>query len=786
MKGKLNKILTSLIAAMLLTGIVFAFDVPVQSHPGNNMWMEDASGSSNIYYETTNATIGTTFTLTMFLNTNLAKVGSWQFQMYFDSSWLTVTSCIYSGTGNSKSQFFEKAGTTNIGVSPTIGAGSLLFAESYLAGTYAGSANSPSSLCYMTFQITAIPAKGQTLTTEFDLTTSPDTYIQDDVGTKTTGIGINATIGFKWTTPPSPGMGVKTPYTPFPTGKIFYNDTNHIGETFDVPLYILGLDPAWILANVSFNLNFDNTLIVPFAPKVTFDSAFTGYFDDTTAGTIYIFATNTSLAASGDVLVATAKFQILNQGIYPSTLTSYLDFDNTTIFDIDMEITGLQNPVNGGVTVQGYLAAPFPYLAVEPSTIDFGPAPALGQTFCVDIKVKRLSWYWHLVGLDFRLSYDPTYLAYVSATEGPYFPLYPQFVPPPQNTVFVAFDMGNNVAILDLILPDPNAPDPSSLYPNPLPGGYTPPDYTDGGEGVVATVCFRVIKQDVACTPQNYTIGMDIYDSLLVDWQDVHITTEPPQNAVVTIYGSFETGRYIDVFTEYVAPYGGQGLFMPSDMFFPQKLVCVTAYVAYNCWPLQNKLVTFTVLDNQGAVWTQMTAPTNTTGYAVVCFRMPWPCDNPESLFGIWSVRADVDVACIGIYDIVTWHYDYLINIVKVTTDKYYYNHQEYVCVNVEFTSHAQQTYHVGMYVTIMDNLSYPIATQGIEFDIGGAQYCTPKEYSRDFCLLIPKFASAGPATVVATSRLYWDGRYSAEDPPVPQWIAAGPQATAAIYILPA
>jgi hypothetical protein len=164
---------------------------------------------------------------------------------------------------------------------------------------------------------------------------------------------------------------------------------------------------------------------------------------------------------------------------------------------------------------------------------------------------------------------------------------------------------------------------------------------------------------------------------------------------------------------------------------------------------------------------------------------MPWPCDNPESLFGVWSARADVDIACVGMNDTITWHYDYLINIVKVTAAKYYYHHGEYVCVNVNFTSNAQQMYHVGMYVTIMDNLSYPIATQGIEFDIGGAIYCTPKEYWQDFCLYIPKFAAAGPATVLATSRLYWDGRYSAEPLPVPEWVAAGPMAMTAIYILP-
>jgi hypothetical protein len=445
---------------------------------------------------------------------------------------------------------------------------------------------------------------------------------------------------------------------------------------------------------------------------------------------------------------------------------------------------GLLAPVNGGVTVQAFQSAPTPWIVVEPSTTSIGPAPSIGTTFCVDIAITHLSYVWRLCGVDFEVSYNPSVLSVVSIAEGPYFPHYNQSMIPPA-TVFNGFDGGTYVAGLDLILPDPNAPDEAHLYPAELPGGTTPPNYVDSNGSVVATICFRVIAQDVSCTPLNYTVNFNVIDDMAVGPDGIRYIPLDAYNASVTVYGSFETGRFIDVFTEYPAPYGGQGDFMPSDMFWPQKLVCLTAYVSYNCWPLQQKLVTFTIFDNNGNVWTQLTAATNTTGYAEVCFRMPWPCDNPESLFGVWSARADVDIACVGMYDIVTWHYDYIINIVKVTADKFYYNHGEYVCVNVNFTSNAELTYHVGMYVTIMDNLSYPIATEGVEFDIGGAQYCTPKQYWHDFCLYIPKFAAAGGAIVLATSRLYWDGRYSAEPWPVPQWVAAGPMATTAIYILP-
>jgi len=189
------------------------------------------------------------------------------------------------------------------------------------------------------------------------------------------------------------------------------------------------------------------------------------------------------------------------------------------------------------------------------------------------------------------------------------------------------------------------------------------------------------------------------------------------------------------------------------------------------------KLVTFTVWDNEDNVWTQLVDFTDENGVACVSFRMPWPCEDPESLFGVWKVRADVDVACVIIEDWVEWHYDYMINIVKVTTDKYYYKHWEWVNVTVEFTSHAQQTYDAAIWVTIFDNLNVPIATREVVFEIGGAEFCTAKEYTRELRLFIEKFAAAGEATVYVTTRFY--------DEVNDAWVAAGPIGFTKIYILP-
>jgi hypothetical protein len=317
----------------------------------------------------------------------------------------------------------------------------------------------------------------------------------------------------------------------------------------------------------------------------------------------------------------------------------------------------------------------------------------------------------------------------------------------------------------DLILPDSGG----NYNASNLPGSV---DYEDG---VIAVITFEITDQDVSCDPLLNYCDLDLYDIMMVDKDGGYISYSPAEDGNVTVYGSYEVGRVIDVYTQYPDPYGGQGPNAPSDMFWPQKEVILCANVSYNCWPMQQKLVTFTVFDNQDNVWTQLQDVSDEDGVACVSFRMPWPCEDPESLIGVWRVRADVDIACEVTTDEVEWHYDYLINIVDVSTDKYYYKHCEWVEVTVDFTSHAQQEYTTYMHVTIHDNLNVPIAHAGVGFTIGGAEYCTPKEYTETFCLHIDKFAAAGEATIYVTSRLYWEG----------SWVAAGPMATTTIYILP-
>jgi hypothetical protein len=264
------------------------------------------------------------------------------------------------------------------------------------------------------------------------------------------------------------------------------------------------------------------------------------------------------------------------------------------------------------------------------------------------------------------------------------------------------------------------------------------------GDGVLATIRFKVLAQGYT----NLTCTLGLFDIIMIDKTGRDIPYEPPVNGTVTVLALSLPGRQIDVYTQYPAPYGGQGPNNPSDMFWPQKLVILYANVTYNYWPQQNKLVSFEIIDNKNQTWDKKTALTNADGIASVSFRMPWPCDDPESLFGIWQVIATVDIACEVINDTLKFHYNYLVNIVKVTTDALEYDHGDTVTISIEVTSLAMQTYSVLVTAAIVDELGYTVGFAAKTITVGGAQFCTPKKYKLSLTITIPKFAAAGIATV--------------------------------------
>jgi len=767
MKGKLGKISSPLIILMLLLSAlpVFAWDVPEVTHPPKAMWIEP----STISFETATTDVGYRFNLTVFLNAD-TKVAAWQFYMIYNKHHLNATGCWYSGTGAAKSQLFEKAGATNVMVPPSFGSYNathdyVLFAESWMMGPYPDATHCPASLAYVEFEVVNAPGLGETFESIIDITTSEDNYYQDETGAYYRNIGINAYYTYTWTAPPAPHMAV------VPAVFLFDQYTDWVGTTFDVGLYIEELSAAWGLSNASFTLIYDNTLITPIT--VVFDPIWDVNASYTDGDGSLEFYVETS-APPSDPLVATVTFEIIYQGDYPDVDISPLDFVDVALFYPTGEIPTAP-PENGTVTIVGLMIFPLPWLEVVPNEVTLGPFPAVGEEFTVNITIKNLHFAWYLVGLDFRLYYDPDLLEVVSCEEGPYLKQFNQ-TPTEPYTIFKCFTKETNdgtyIAAMDLILP--NA---TGHYPAPVAGAEPPED------GTIAVITFKALKQDISCDPETYTCNLTLSHIMMIDKEGGYIPYDAPVNGTYTIIGSFQVGRQIDVYTQYPAPYGGQGFNMSSDMFWPQKEVVLYANVTYNCWPVQQKLVTFTIYDNQDNIWAVLRNLTDKDGVACVRFRMPWPCEDPESLFGVWKVRADVDIACELITDEVWFHYDYLVKNIKVTTDKSSYEHCEDVKVTVTFQSYREQDMNVSIWVIIHDELNVPVAIELLEFTIGGGwsgsiyaeEFCTPDDYEELFSLHIPKFAYAGVATVHAIPFMLWQDN----------WYPAGPEGTKEILIMP-
>jgi hypothetical protein len=77
-------------------------------------------------------------------------------------------------------------------------------------------------------------------------------------------------------------------------------------------------------------------------------------------------------------------------------------------------------PAVPDVQVFAYLTAVPPYLCV--TSVTLGPNPSYGEVFNIDVTLNGVSEpSQHLVGVEYRLLYDGTYITPIIVTEGPFF-----------------------------------------------------------------------------------------------------------------------------------------------------------------------------------------------------------------------------------------------------------------------------------------------------------------------------------------------------------------------------
>lgn len=769
MNHKLVKISVTLILAMLALGLIPIF--PAVSIPTTDVYVTPSSMS----YESPPVGIGFQFNVSVWVS-GVTDLCAYQVQITYDE---TVVDCfdafeptwdpnyvLYSILPFTMTTEVDGSGMYTIGGSEQPGKPAAHFAGTGLITIFA-------------FQVTGVPDKGLTIDSVLGINNA-ETFLLDGAGSKITiDNKYDGFVEIEWKEPPHPWFEVESAeLNPMP---YFTNVTD---TEFDIKVDIKNYYAGWHMTYASFNLTYDPTLItIESAGKVVLNTADWTGPNTKALGTDSVNVTVEGFVGTQDggatVPVATITFKCIYQGTSPPMGTG--DFNETALhFDAKTNIWdhsyAIHLPsVDGSVKIYAILAIPLPYFEIVPKDTVLGPDPDIGEIFEVKVKVKSLYEAWHVVAFQLRIGYDDTLLEAIEVTEGP-------FLTDPQwnwyGTLFAS----------SLHMP----PKPYAPQWNVVGGGFLLPNMTtstwdqttfpntfDAADRTLFTIKFKAIKQvyplTLSCVLGIYPGSVSSVEYLLdKDGKWVFVDEPHNINGTYTITTSLP-GRMIDLFTQYQAPYGGQGLLKPSDMFWPQKEVELTAYVTYNWWPVQYKPVTFKVYDNEGHLWTAMQDYTDADGYAHASFRIPWPCDDPEQYFGVWYVLAEVDIACEVVYDIVEFHYDYLVSNLKITTDKLYYNHCEDVIITVTFESHAQQYYDIAIIVTIHDELNVPIATDHATFTIGGARYCVPKTYKMVFVLHVEKFAFVGVATIYAVPLMYWDGH----------WVSAGPEATAEIWIQP-
>jgi hypothetical protein len=574
-----------------------------------------------------------------------------------------------------------------------------------------------------------------------------------------------------------------------------------IGTTFTVNVSVANITN---LAGIQFNLNWDHTLLNCTSMTEVFfhDMLITAPIDNpgninqikktfnNTAGTA-LYAVNwvdnglatadgyapANITTTGDAFgipgyswpegehaAATFTFITLQQ---PNSTVPVLSCNFGLSNDILGDINGLPitHNIDNGTYTNTFIITP-PYFSMTTQ----GPGAAgttytatgIGEIFNVTVMVNNLDASYKAVGFEFKLGYNASLLSVLHVYEGPWLP--PFGATPNQGTSFMTFNGFNATLnqqyeqVGDVVLPDANG-----TWWAPFPSG----------SGVLAIINFNCTLQNTFPAP-DLTCPLTLFDTIVAN-----TTAAVLPQSMAPVSGTYimkslipVVGRVIDIFTGWPYPYGGQGPNQPSDMFWPQKAVSLYANVTYNGWAEQQKDVAFQIIAPNNQTWAIIYARTNASGIAYTNFRLPWPCDDPEQWFGVWTIIGTVDIACNIVNDTLHFHYDYLAVIFKQTTDLTTYNHTDFVTVNVTYGTHLQQTgaiyfdeisnstinlSNVTVVITAFDELrvpygtvvaqvafTTPISANSTVEPFGGTVYCQYKNFTVSLTFQIPKYAAAG------------------------------------------
>jgi len=819
MKNRLSILAALAIAVLLISAVGVAFAItPINHETAYALWMEDSGGAMSYTWNTGSNHVGDTFTLYFCVNlTGATQVDSWQVEF----NWPSFINCTAAHNNvppaGEDELFAGHALTSSPGPSFDYTHNTCLVSDILAPTTVPGTS---ASIFSADFKIIAAPTLIHTpllgvINVTFANGASGNTWFDDNIlGTLGFSNAINFPITYSWLAPSThPYMTVVLSTPPRTTG----TGTNAsaltwsnippsvVGLTFTATVSVTQLDAAWAMDDANFTLAWNSTVIdvLGGAANVTLASGWTGTETFTTSGgyDVLIFKGIYAGSGSGTVPVMTLTFTVLlqeNAIVYgPSWFDySYIWFESQVFsypggaLAADLATT---DPLRSGyVVVPALLTLALPYLEVIPETTIVGPAPSIGTTMTVNVDVYNLTTDWYIVGIQYRLEYDPTILGFVSANEGAFMtnPIWDLY-----GTFHFSMDMPSgdgeypvpHVQVFDLLFPNTtNGMYDQTIFPNTVESAPVDPTLTTFTFTVLQQNCFDManITTTLNIVPFWVPTPADPYTTF-IDRNGNYVANQPASNGTVIIEPLNEIDRVIDLFggavndgygnivdwtptypstdplggsyPAFPAPYGGQGPNAPMDIVFPQSLVYLNAYVSYNYWPVQSKDVGFEVegpfqhLPNGSYVplpseqiWAKFTATTDSNGVASLTYRMPWPCNNPDSITGVWKITATVTVADQVVSDVMMFYYQRLVYITSVTTDMYTYNHEQCIKITVVYQTHSIEWYPALFAIDAVDNLTVPFGFTTFTTLVGGTVFCTWKSYNFTVQICIPKWAYAG------------------------------------------
>jgi hypothetical protein len=349
-----------MICMMFLSAALVFAQPPSEPHNANSMWIEPSSLS----FSTASTNVGTRFNVTLYANithtTGVDGIGGWQFKMSYDSSQLNATRALYkSGKTSGQSQFFENITVKTL--TPTLKPGSVTFGESWAGDPTTGPFAFPpimGGLAIVEFNITAAPPPGGKLTSVLDISTgwaSGDTFVVDYDSTLDVLDNVyNANYEYISSAPAAP-----LAYLAIEPSSGSYGPSNVLGVQFDEKISIKSLSASSNIVNASLKLHYDHTPNILATRAVTFDTAWnvTASFDNSTYGVLSLYVQTNAISPplSGNVSVATVKFEITYQGNYPETNIVALTFSDTALKNSTAQIQTAA-AITGSITVLGYQA----------------------------------------------------------------------------------------------------------------------------------------------------------------------------------------------------------------------------------------------------------------------------------------------------------------------------------------------------------------------------------------------------------------------------------------------